>query len=216
MKKANRILAALMLVVLALSFTGCASENGYEQVVDKYCRALQNNDFNCYKSIIDWDNEEFVLKAFDLCDDKTEAEEYNKKAFVNEHELTGNQLGDHDFTAEHGQIKVLKDGHEDYALERLQKLVKLRNEAEDAETTRFVNDFVANLKYVAVVKTNITIRSKKDSSKKDRAEMHAFTYCYKGKWYIDGCSEVLTYVVGILNTREKLAGTDDSGDDGWG
>ena len=29
MKKANRILAALMLVVLALSFTGCASENGY-------------------------------------------------------------------------------------------------------------------------------------------------------------------------------------------
>lgn len=64
MKKANRILAALMLVVLALSFTGCASENGYEQVVDKYCRALQNNDFNCYKSIIDWDNEEFVLKAF--------------------------------------------------------------------------------------------------------------------------------------------------------
>lgn len=154
MKKANRILAVLMLVVLALSFTGCASENGYEQVVDKYCRALQNNDFNCYKSIIDWDNEEFVLKAFDLCDDKTEAEEYNKKAFINEHELTGNQLGDHDFTAEHGQIKVLKDGHEDYALERLQKLVKLRNEAEDAETTRFVNDFVANLKYVAVVKTN--------------------------------------------------------------
>lgn len=210
MKKANRILAALMLVVLALSFTGCASEKGYEQVVDKYCRALQNNDFNCYKSIIDWDNEEFVLKAFDLCDDKTEAEEYNKKSFVNEHELTGNQLGDHDFTVEHGQIKVIKDGSEKY-VERLQKLVKLRNEAEDAETTRFVNDFVANLKYVAKIKTNITIRSKKDSSKKDRIEMHAFTYCYKGKWYRD--TAVLDYVVNILDARERVAGT---GDDGWG
>ena len=79
---------------------------------------------------------------------------------------------------------------------------------------KFVNDFVAGLKYVTVVKTNITVKSKKDSSNKERNEETFVTYCYKGKWYRD--TAVLDYVVNILNARERVAGTDDSGDDGWG
>ena len=215
MKNTNKILAAVMLIMLALSFAGCSSENGYEKVVDKYCSAVQKNDFNAMKSIVDWDNIEKIAELNDRDYDKKEMEENLKETLTDQYENLEYKF-DKGFTVEHGQIKVLKDGYEDYSLKRLQKLAKLENEAEDADATKFINDFVANLKYVAVVKTNITVKSKKDSSEKDRVEMHAFTYCYKGKWYIDGCSEVLTYVVGILNTRERVAGTDDSGDDGWG
>ena len=60
----------------------------------------------------------------------------------------------------------------------------------------------------------ITVKSKKDSSEKDKDEETFYTYCYKGKWYRN--TSVLDYVVRALNTRERLAGTDDSGDDGWG
>lgn len=215
MKNAIKILAALMLVVLALSFTGCSSENGYEQVVNKYCSAVQKNDFNAMKSIVDWDNIEKIAELNDRDYDKKEMEENLKETLTDQYENLEYKF-DKGFTVEHGQIKVLKDGYEDYSLKRLQKLAKLENEAEDAETTKFVNDFVANLKYVALVKTDLTIKSNTDSSKKYEGEASFLTYCYKDKWYYDSYSGVLDYVVDTLNTREKPAGADDSGDDGWG
>ena len=215
MKNATKILAALMLVVLALSFTGCSSENGYEQVVNKYCSAVQKNDFNALKSIIDWDNMQKIAELNDRDYDRKETEETFKEMLTAEYEKLEYKY-DKGFTVEHGQIMVLKDNsrYENYALKRLQKLVKLENEAEDADAAKFVNDFVAGLKYVTVVKTNITVRSKKDSSQKERKEETFVTYCYKGKWYRD--TAVLDYVVNILDARERVAGTDDSGDDGWG
>lgn len=213
MKNTNKILAAVMLIMLALSFAGCSSENGYEKVVDKYCSAAQKNDFNAIKSIIDWDNLEKIAELNGRDYDKKEMEENLKETLTDQYENLEYKF-DKGFTVEHGQIKVLKDGYEDYSLKRLQKLAKLENEAEDADATKFINDFVANLKYVTVVKTNITVKSKKDSSEKDKEEETFYTYCYKGKWYRN--TSVLDYVVRALNTRERLAGTDDSGDDGWG
>ena len=216
MKKANRILAALMLVVLALSFTGCSSENGYEQVVNKYCRALQKNDFNALNSIIDWDNIQKIIdlgKGNNVIDIK-DAKEKIKEKFTDIYDEYKYQYDD-GFTVTHGNITVLKsNNYEVFALKSIQRFAKLKNEAEDADATKFINDFVANLKYVTVVKTNITVKSKKDSSEKDKEEETFYTYCYKGKWYRN--TSVLDYVVRALNTRERLAGTDDSGDDGWG
>lgn len=213
MKNTNKILAAVMLIMLALSFAGCSSENGYEKVVDKYCSAVQKNDFNAMKSIVDWDNLEKIAELNGRDYDKKEMEENLKETLTDQYENLEYKF-DKGFTVEHGQIKVLKDGYEDYSLKRLQKLAKLENEAEDADATKFINDFVANLKYVAVVKTNITVKSKKDSSEKDKDEKTFYTYCYKGKWYRN--TSVLDYVVRALNARERVAGADDSGDDGWG
>lgn len=215
MKNTNKILAAVMLIMLVISFAGCSSENGYEKVVDKYCSAVQKNDFNAIKSIIDWDNVGKMSEFNGRNYDKKEAEETFKEMLTAEYEKLEYKY-DKGFTVEHGQIMVLKDNsrYENYALKRLQKLVKLENEAEDADAAKFVNDFVAGLKYVTVVKTNITVKSKKDSSQKERKEETFVTYCYKGKWYRD--IAVLDYVVNILDARERVAGTDDSGDDGWG
>lgn len=213
MKNTNKILAAVMLIMLALSFAGCSSENGYEKVVDKYCSAVQKNDFNAMKSITDWENREKIAELQSLDYDKKETEENIKETLTGWYEELEYKF-DKGFTVEHGQIKVLKDGYENYSLKRLQKLAKLENEAEDADVTKFINDFVANLKYVAVVKTNLTIKSKKDSSEKTKQERTFYTYCYKGKWYEE--TSVLRYVVNTLVAREKLAGADDSGDDGWG
>ena len=158
MKNTNKILAAVMLIMLALSFAGCSSENGYEKVVDKYCSAVQKNDFNAMKSIVDWDNLEKIAELNGRDYDKKEMEENLKETLTDQYENLEYKF-DKGFTVEHGQIKVLKDGYEDYSLKRLQKLAKLENEAEDADATKFINDFVANLKYVAVVKTNITVKS---------------------------------------------------------
>lgn len=212
MKKANRILAVLILVVLALSFTSCASENGYKQVVDKYCRALQKNDFNALNSIIDWDN---IQKIIDLGKDNNvidikDAKEKIKEKFTDIYDEYKYQYDD-GFTVTHGNITVLKsNNYEVFALKSIQRFAKLKNEAEDADVTKFVNDFVANLNYVAVVKTNIIAKSKKDSSEKGKKEAIFYTYCYNGKWYFDGIA--LICVVSILSQR---ADSNNSNGNGW-
>lgn len=200
----KKLLSVLLLLAVIIGCAGCASEKGYEGLADKACQAMQKNDFNAWKSITDIDN---MLKYAELRGmDSDTIDEYIEElrdGFTAEYEKLEYKY-DPGFTVSHGSIKVLKDDkYERYTLKRMKELAKLENPDEDPDVTEFVNGFVKNLNYVAVVKTNITMRSK-DGENKDRDEATYYTYCYKGKWYLDQAN-LLYRVTSVLEARESAS-----------
>lgn len=205
----KKLLSVLLLIAVIIGCVGCASEKGYEGLADKACAAMQKNDFNAWKSITDIDNVQKYAELTGLDFDKDEFFEELQEDFTDQYEKLEYEY-DPGFTVSHGSIKVLNDdGYERYTLERMRKLAKLENQDEDPDVTVFVNDFVKNLNYVAVVKTNVTVKSK-DGDDKERDEHTYYTYCCKGKWYMDQVG-LLRKVTAVLEARESAKNPVDEG-----